>query len=149
MSVVISNILILYWENFFFINTKYSVIFHYLCYTQKKIIFLLIQKYSTIFYFLYYTQKKNIFKIFDIILLSLIILYSSYSLLKFSFILSYLSFSFKILINSSWLISRSINAWDINVSTLLSLLLANVRTWSCFFFLFLDIFNNFCNYSSC
>ena len=45
--------------------------------------------------------------------------------------------------SSSWLISRSIHAWDINVSILLSLLLANTRILSCFFFLFLIIFNNF------
>ena len=37
--------------------------------------------------------------------------------------------------------SISINAWDINVSILLSLLLANIRILSCFFFLV--IFNNF------
>ena len=37
----------------------------------------------------------------------------------------------------------SINAGDINVSILLSLLLANIRILSCFFFLFLVIFNNF------
>ena len=37
----------------------------------------------------------------------------------------------------------SINAWDINVSMLLSLLLANIRILSCFFFLFLVIFSNF------
>ena len=37
----------------------------------------------------------------------------------------------------------SINAWDINSSTLLSLLLANIRILSCFFFLFLVIFSSF------
>ena len=37
----------------------------------------------------------------------------------------------------------SINAWDINVSMLLSILLASVRILSCFFFLFLAIFSNF------
>ena len=37
--------------------------------------------------------------------------------------------------------SMSINVCDINVSMLLSLLLANIRTLSCFFFLV--IFNNF------
>ena len=37
----------------------------------------------------------------------------------------------------------SINAWDINVSMLLSLLLANIRILSCFFFFFLVIFSNF------
>ena len=37
----------------------------------------------------------------------------------------------------------SINASDINVSMLLSLLLANIRNLSCFFFLFLVIFSNF------
>ena len=37
----------------------------------------------------------------------------------------------------------SIDAWDINDSMLLSLLLANIRILSCFFFLFLVIFSNF------
>ena len=37
----------------------------------------------------------------------------------------------------------SINACDINVSMLLSLLLANIRILLCFFFLFLAIFSNF------
>ena len=37
----------------------------------------------------------------------------------------------------------SISACDIRVSMLLSLLLANIRILSCFFFLFLVIFSNF------
>ena len=37
----------------------------------------------------------------------------------------------------------SINACDTKVSMLLSLLLANIRILSCFFFLFLVIFSNF------
>ena len=37
----------------------------------------------------------------------------------------------------------SINACDVNVSMLLSLLLANIRILSCFFFFFLVMFNNF------
>ena len=37
----------------------------------------------------------------------------------------------------------SINTWDINVSMLLSLLLASIRLLSYFLFLFLVIFNNF------
>ena len=37
----------------------------------------------------------------------------------------------------------SINAWDINFSLLLSLLLANIRVSSCFLFLFLVLFSNF------
>ena len=37
----------------------------------------------------------------------------------------------------------SISAGDIRVSVLLSLLLANIRILSCFFFFFLVIFNNF------
>ena len=36
----------------------------------------------------------------------------------------------------------SVTAGDISVSMLLSLLLANIRILSCFFFLFLVIFNN-------
>ena len=90
-----------------------------------------------------FNNTLRFFYVFDFILLSLIIPYSSFSLLKFSFIILYLSFSFKILINSSWLISRSINACDIHISMLLSLLLANIIILSCFFFLFLPIFNNF------
>ena len=35
------------------------------------------------------------------------------------------------------------NARDIKLSMLLSLLLANIRILSCFFFLFLVVFNNF------
>ena len=38
---------------------------------------------------------------------------------------------------------RLINAWDINVSMQLSLILANMRILSYFFFLFLVIFSNF------
>ena len=37
----------------------------------------------------------------------------------------------------------SISAWDINVSMLVSLLLANIRILSCFFFLFLVMLSNF------
>ena len=39
--------------------------------------------------------------------------------------------------------SRSFNAWDVNDSMLLSLVLANLRILSCFAFLFLVIFCNF------
>ena len=37
----------------------------------------------------------------------------------------------------------SINAWDTEVSMLSSLLLANIRTLSCSFFLFLAMLSNF------
>ena len=37
----------------------------------------------------------------------------------------------------------SVNAWDTNVSTLSSLLLASIGILSCFFFLFLVMLNNF------
>ena len=37
----------------------------------------------------------------------------------------------------------SINAWDTNVSMISSLLLANVRISSCFFFFFLVMLSNF------
>ena len=60
-----------------------------------------------------------------------------------SFIISYSSFSFKIVINSSWPISMSINAWDTEVSILFSLILARTSNLSCLFFLFLDILSNF------
>ena len=36
-----------------------------------------------------------------------------------------------------------VNAWDTKVSMLSSLLLANIRILSCFFFLFLVMLNNF------
>ena len=49
--------------------------------------------------------------------------YFPFSLLKLCFIFSYLSFFFKIIINSSWPISMSNNVCDINVSILLSLIL--------------------------
>ena len=62
--------------------------------------------------------------------------------LTFYFIFSYLSFSFKIVMNSSWLIYMSISAWDIRVLMLLSLLLADIRILSCFFFLFFVVLNN-------
>ena len=39
--------------------------------------------------------------------------------------------------------SKSINAWDIKVSILFDLLLANITISLCFFFLFLVIFNSF------
>ena len=45
--------------------------------------------------------------------------------------------------NSSWLISRSINASDINVYMLLSLFLAKIKILSFFFFLFLVTFKRF------
>ena len=58
LSIVISNILILYPENFIFLNnTKYLVTFYFLYYTQKKNIFFKNTKYLIIFYFLYYTQN--------------------------------------------------------------------------------------------
>ena len=37
----------------------------------------------------------------------------------------------------------SSNAWDIDDSMLLNLFLANIRTLTCFFFLFFVIFDNF------
>ena len=37
----------------------------------------------------------------------------------------------------------SVNAWDTKVSMLSSLLLANIRILSCFFFLFLVMLNSF------
>ena len=54
-----------------------------------------------------------------------------------------LSLSFKIVTNSSWLISMSIDACDTKVSMLLSLLLANVRILSYFFFSFLVMLSKF------
>ena len=43
---------------------------------------------------------------------------------------------------SAWLISRSINAWDIKVQHYLTFFELN-RILLCFFFLFIAIFNNF------
>ena len=45
--------------------------------------------------------------------------------------------------NSSWLISIPFSACDTKVSMLLSLLLANIRIWSCFFFFCLVMVSNF------
>ena len=45
--------------------------------------------------------------------------------------------------NPLWVISKSINAWDIKVSKLFSLLLASTRILFCFFFLFLVICKHF------
>ena len=80
------------------------------------------------------TQSHNFIRCCQLMSLDM---YSQFSLLKFSFIFSYISFSFKIVINYSRLISMSINAWDIYVSMLLNLLLANVKILSCFSFCFL------------
>ena len=72
-------------------------------------------------------------------------IFSSFSLafLTFSLILSYFCFSLMIAFNSSWLTSMSINAWDIKVSMLSSLCLANIRILSYFFFLFLVILSSY------
>ena len=67
----------------------------------------------------------------------------SLTFLTFSFILSYFCFSLIIALNSSWLIPMSINACDTKVSMLSSLFLANIRIFSCFFFLFLVMLSNF------
>ena len=56
---------------------------------------------------------------------------------------SHVFFSWIIALNSWWLSSISINAWDTKVSMLSSLLLANIRILLCFFFLFLVILSNF------
>ena len=96
-----------------------------------------------------YTRKKikTFYSIyfFDYIVLNFIVscFSSPFTLTKLYFILSYLYFSFKIIINSSWRISRSFYACDIKVSMLLNLLPASIRIWSGFFFLFLVIFSNF------
>ena len=63
--------------------------------------------------------------------------------IRFSFILSYFSFSFKIAINCIWLILSSVNAWDTKVSTLFNLLLARTKILSCFSYLFLVLLSNF------
>ena len=114
---------------FFFNGTKYLIIFYFYIIPSKKILF------SFLFFlsFLFHTSQSHNFIEFSF----------SFSIFKFSFIFSDLSFSFKIVINSSWLISMSINACTINVSILLSLLLANIRILSCFSFFFPVIFNNF------
>ena len=48
-----------------------------------------------------------------------------------------------IVLYSSWMISESINAWDIRVSMTFNLLLASITIALCFFFSFLVILNNF------
>ena len=67
----------------------------------------------------------------------------SFMFIRFSFILSYFSFSFKIARNFSWLILRSVNARDTKVSMLFNLLLARTKMLSCFFYLFLVLLSNF------
>ena len=59
------------------------------------------------------------------------------------FLSSHVFFSLIITLNSSWLISMSLNAWDTKVSMLSSLLLDNIRILSCFFFLFLVMLSDF------
>ena len=95
--------------------------------------------------FFFETDKSPIFffYVLELTLFNLVFSCFSFTFLTFSFISSYLSFSLKITINSSWLIYVSISAWEIKVSLLLSLLLANTRILSCFFFLFLVMLNNF------
>ena len=78
---------------------------------------------------------------FSASLLSLLIsLISSFNLL-------HLSSSLMIVVYSSWLMSESINAWDISVSILFNLLLASIAILLCFL-LFLVVFNVFF-YDSC
>ena len=60
-----------------------------------------------------------------------------------SFIFSYFSFSLAIVLNSSWLISKSKNASDNKISRLCNLLLARITILLCLFVLFLVIFNGF------
>ena len=52
-------------------------------------------------------------------------------------------FSSIIFENSSWVISKSIEALDIKFAIIFNLLLAKVIILLCFFFFFLVIFNNF------
>ena len=86
------------------------------------------------------TQSHNFIRCLQIVTLDM---HFSFSFLKLSFIFSYWSFFFKIVINYSWIIYMSINAWDINGSIPLSLILDNIIILSRFFFLFLVIFSNF------
>ena len=78
------------------------------------------------------------FWVLELTLCDLIFSCFSFTFLTFSFIFSYLSFSFKTIINSS-----RFSAWNTTVSMLFSLLLANIRILSCFFFLFLIMLSNF------
>ena len=84
-----------------------------------------------------------IFLVFELTLFSLIFSCFSLTYFTFSSIFSKKIFSFKITLNSSLLICMSISAWDTKVSMLLSLLLANIRILSCFFFLLLVMLSNF------
>ena len=98
--------------------------------------------------FIYTRQKKTFFIAFIFfyyILLNFIAscFSSPFSLTKFYFILSYLFVSFKMEINSLWLIFMSFNAYDINFSILLYLLLVSIRIWSFFFFFFIVVLCNF------
>ena len=80
---------------------------------------------------------------FEFTLFSLIFPCFSMTFFTFSFILSYFYFSLIITLNSSRLVSLSVNAWDFKVSMLSSFLLANIRILLFFFFLFLVMLNNF------
>ena len=62
---------------------------------------------------------------------------------KFTFIFSYLSFYFTIVINSSWLISRFINAWHIKVSMLFNSLVGSARIYYVPSYVFLVICKTF------
>ena len=77
------------------------------------------------------------FSLYNSSLLFIILL----SIFRF-FILSYFYFSLTIFLNSL-LISRSMNVWDITVSTLFNFLWGSITTLLCFFVLFLVITNRF------
>ena len=133
-------------DQFFLKDAVNLTIFHPFLYIQiKKIKFFDCEKCSILFdqprvyklvIFLEFTLFSIIFSCFSAKLRSL-------TFLTFSVILSYFCFTLRIAINSSWLISMSINAWDTKVSILLSLLLANIKILLSFSFcilLYLAVF---------
>ena len=117
-------------SNFSFFSKSFCFTTHFI-HTHKK-------KYNFLGQNVYWNlQPVTVYKIVTFFEFTL---FSSFSLT--SFIFSWLSLSFKIATNSSWLIPMSMTAWDTGVSMLLSLLLASIRILLCFF-LFLVILSNF------
>ena len=119
--------------------------------TQTLSVFLILKKSTYAFlylsadirYILYIPKQQK--KISSLSINTIYLMFSvfssnfSFMFLKFSFIFPYLFFSSTTVMNSSWLISRSINAGDNRNSMLLNLLLASIRILLYFFFLFLVI----------
>ena len=95
------------------------------------------------FYFYAFLLFALIILLFKLLCLFYLINGYFFIILMSSFIFSYFSFSLAIVLNSSWLISKSKNASDNKISRLFNLLLARITILLCLFVLFLVIFNSF------